>query len=281
MVVPAPARLPLLLEELKIRAGDLIYLHTSFSRLGYLELSPDQFIDELLGYLGPQSTVVVPSFAWHLDPGARPWKGYADYYRIRPTFDVARTRSNIGVIPETFRRRAGARRSLDFWWSVAALGPLAESLTEGQEHVLEPYGPDSSFGRLHQHGVTILALGVSLNTTSLAPVVDQALGSDHTGPLFSTRPEQATVIDCHGHRMTTEAYWLLPEVVRWIKPSRVIQDSGGLGGAIRRVDRGEVLHFAYSFDDYFRHGVRLGRESMSAGRPVPWLEEYAEQSRPE
>src|SRR5258706_16065972 len=129
MVVPASARLPPLLEQLKIRAGDLIYLHTSFSRLAYLELSPDQFIDELLGYLGPQSTVVVPSFAWHLDHGARPWKGYADYYRIRPAFDVARTSSNIGVIPETFRRRAGARRSLDFWWSVAAIGPRAESIT--------------------------------------------------------------------------------------------------------------------------------------------------------
>lgn len=141
-----------LLERLEVPVGGLVYLHTSFSRIRYLELGPSEFIDSLLDYLGPQGTLTMPSFSWNVDPSERPWKGYADYFQGRQVFDVQRTAANIGAVPELFRQRQGVLRGVNYWWSVAACGPLAEELTYAQEKVVHPAGPDSSFGLIHHHG---------------------------------------------------------------------------------------------------------------------------------
>src|SRR5579864_284626 len=95
-----------LLDRLDVRAGDVIYLHTSFSRLTYLELGPQEMLEALLARLGAYGTLAVPSFAWSLDRlGTQP--GYADYLRQRPVFDMRQTPANVGLVPETFRGMRG------------------------------------------------------------------------------------------------------------------------------------------------------------------------------
>jgi hypothetical protein len=263
-----------LLDRLHVGAGGLVYLHTSFSRLAHLELTPHELIDELMAHLGPSGTLVLPSFAWNVDRSARPWKGYADYYRERPPFDVRRTPANIGLIPELFRTYPGVRRSAHYWWSVAARGPLAEEITIGQEEVVFPYGAQSSFGRLYRLPTTILGLGVTLNTTSLAPVVDHELGDEHTQAILSDRLEEGVVVDETGRRTLTRSYWLLPEVVRLIKPERVCSSTGALGGAIRRADHEGTIQFAYPFEAYFTRALALGRAAAAEQQPMPWLDAY-------
>ncbi|MEQ1908689.1 MAG: AAC(3) family N-acetyltransferase [Vicinamibacterales bacterium] len=267
-------RLRRLLDELEVQAGDLVYLHTSFSRLRHLGLSPTAFLDVLIEHLGPAGTLVSPSFAWHLDPLARPWSGYARYYVERPVFDVRTTPANIGLIPELFRQRPGVRRSTHFWWSVAALGPLAEIIIQEQEDVTHPYGHNSAFSRMHRHGVKILGLGVTLNTTSLAPIVDHELGDRHTQRILSADLEEGVVVDTEGRRIVTRAYWLLPEVVRLIAPSEVFDRAQGLDGRLRRVDEGATIQFAYPFQAYFVSAMRLGTDAAVQGERMPWLRRF-------
>jgi hypothetical protein len=274
MSAPAP-RFRRLLDELGISAGDLVFLHTSFHWLRHLELSPREILDTLAEHLSPSGTMVLPSFGWHLDGTQRPWKGYADYYRTRPVFDVRSTPANIGVIPETFRTMPGVRRSLHYWWSVAARGPLADFLVSDQHEVLHPYGADSTFGRLYRAGAKVLGLGVSLNTSSLAPVVDQELGGRHTQAVFSETPEEGVVIDRDGRRMVTRGYWLLPDVVRLIEPSRVIERTDGLEGRMLQASHEDAIHFAYVFRDYLECALRLAAPVVADGRRVPWLERYS------
>jgi aminoglycoside 3-N-acetyltransferase len=249
-----------LLDRLGIDRGDLVYAHTSFSRLGHLDLTPSALIDALLDRLGPSGTLVVPSFAWHLDPAARPWKGYAEYFAARPVFDVRNTPSNIGVVPELFRRRPGVLRSAHYWWSVAAHGPLAERVTCGQEIVDFPYGPDSSFGRLVRLDAKVLGLGVTCNTTSLAPVVDHDLGDRHPQQVLTSDAQDGVVIDENGVEHRTRSFWLLPEVVRLIKPSVVMEESAAMAGAVIRVDHESTIQFAYPVRAYYDEGLRLGAE---------------------
>jgi hypothetical protein len=263
-----------LLERLGICSGDLVYLHTSFSRLRHLDLTPEELLSGLLVRLGPSGTLVVPSFAWNLDRTQRPWKGYADYFAMRPVFDVRNTPANIGLVPEMFRQWPGVRRSVHFWWSVTAKGPLADDITDRQQSVVHPYGPDSAFGRLTRLGAKILGLGVSLNTTSLAPVVDHELGPIHTQTLFTEELQDGVVIDEQGRRLVTRAFWLLPEVVRCIKPSELIARSERLQREIRRADVGETIQFAYRFDAYLEEGLRLGRDAAARHARMPWLEGY-------
>src|SRR5277367_4796974 len=106
------------LAELNVNAGDLIFLHTSFKRLAYLNLTPQQIIEHLVERIGSTGTLVMPSYAWNIDRTARPWKSYSDYYRERTPFDVATTPSTMGFITEVFRRTPGVKRSVSSWYSI-------------------------------------------------------------------------------------------------------------------------------------------------------------------
>jgi aminoglycoside N3'-acetyltransferase len=260
-----------LLDELRIGAGDVVFLHTSFSRLRYLALSPSELIGAVLARLGRDGTLAMPSYAWHLDPTGRPWKGYAEYFARRPPFDVRRTPSNMGAVPEAFRAWKGVQRSLDFWWPICVVGPLAEAIVAGQETVVHPYGPGSAFARLQAAGVKMLGLGVTLNTTSLALIPDLLLGPRHPHRVFTDEPQSATVIDAEGSARVTRSFWLLPEVVRLIKPSAVFELSESLTGRTRRADVGDTIHFAYRFEDYCSEAMRLAGEALAEGHPLPWL----------
>jgi len=256
-----------LLEDLHVPVGGLVYLHTSFSRMAALELTPSQFIEGLLDYLGPEGTLTMPSFSWNIDGGQRPWKGYADYFRGDQVFDVVNTSANIGAVPETFRQRSGVLRGVNYWWSVAACGPLAETLTEAQDAVEHPAGPGSSFARIHQHGGFLLGLGVTLNTTSLAFLPDYELNNQ---AFVTSEPRRGLVVDRQGRTKDTWSYWVRPESVRYVKPERVF--STPLQGMRLREGDG-VIQFAYPYRSYHQQAVRLGREAQAQGRPSPWWEE--------
>lgn len=263
-----------LLERLDILPGDVIYLHTSFKRMAYLNLTGEQFLSILIERLGDKGTLVLPSFAWNLDKSQRPWKGYNDYFQSRPVFDVRETRANIGWIPELFRQMPRVYRSVNYWWAICARGPLAEELTNGQERVQHPYGPGSSFDMLRIYGAKILGLGVSLNTTSLAPVADYALGSHHTQRVFTVEPEKGTVINHDGVRVETYSFWLQPDVVRLIKPGALIEQSDELRASVLRADENSNINFSYPYSVYHREALRLGEAACAKGQAVPWLKDY-------
>ena len=80
----------------------------------------------------------------------------------QPVFDLRRTPSNVGVIPETFRTMPGVLRSLHPTHSVCASGPLAGELAAGHELDVTPVGPHSPFRKLAEAGGSILFLGCGL-----------------------------------------------------------------------------------------------------------------------
>lgn len=247
--------------------------------MAYLSLTGEEFINILVERLGSRGTLVLPSFAWNLDKTERPWKGYNDYFQSRPIFDVRQTPANIGWVPELFRHMPGVLRSTNYWWPICARGALAAELTTAQERVIHPYGPGSSFDLLRIHEVKILGLGVSLNTTSLAPVADYALGAEHTQQVFTDEPQRGVVVDERGTTVETYSYWLLPEVVRLIKPGELIEESDELRASVLRADEGSNINFSYPYSVYHSVALGLGRESCAEGRAVPWLRNYVLKKR--
>ena len=267
-------RLEELLEKLDIRSGDLVFLHISYNWMSYLGLDGTQIIDVLISYLTPSGTLVMPSYAWLLDKSHRPWKGYADFFYQPAIFDVRNTPTNMGWIPELFRGMPGVKRSLSYFWPICARGTLACELTAAQEKVIHPYAKTSSFGMLFEFGVKILGLGVTLNTTSLALVADYALGDRHPHCVFSAEPQSGIVVDYNGRAIETKSYRLLPEVVRLIKPEKVIENSPLLRRLTKRVDEGETIQFSYPYHIYHQEAVRLGDQAYKSNTKVPWLEDY-------
>lgn len=144
------------LQKQGVKEGDVLMVHSSLSKMGYVEGGPDTVINALMKTVGRTGTLMMPSF-----PGV----GFSyDYLKTNPIFDVRNTVSKMGIVTELFRNRKDVKRSLHPTDPVCALGPQADYLTEDHFGQITPYNSFSPFYRLCELRGKILLLGVDLNS---------------------------------------------------------------------------------------------------------------------
>ncbi len=141
------------LRRLGLRPGDLVHVHSSLSSLGYVIGGAEAVVDALLAGVGPEGTVMVPTFN----------HGRAEIFDVRSTPSVS------GAITEALWRRPQARRSVHPTHPLAAIGPLARQLTQGHLE-LRTFDADSPLGRCGRLGGWVLLLGVGMNVNTSAHV---------------------------------------------------------------------------------------------------------------
>jgi aminoglycoside 3-N-acetyltransferase len=157
------------LRQLGIADGDVLLVHSSLRSFGYVEGGPEAVIDALLESAGAGGTVMVPTLT-----GRR-----KDSAESPPVFDVRNTPCWTGTIPETFRKRPSAIRSLHATHSVAAVGPAAVFLTSGHAKSPTPCGQDSPYLRLAELDGKVVFLGVGLNVCTLLHTVEELAQSPY------------------------------------------------------------------------------------------------------
>jgi aminoglycoside 3-N-acetyltransferase len=135
---------------LGVKPGGYLLVHSSYKSLGSGVDGPAQVIETLRAALGEEGTLLLPTLSFESVP--------AD----RRVFDVRTTPSDVGAIPEYFRKMPGVQRSLHPTHSVAAAGRDAEKITG--EHAMDdsPVGRYSPFRKLRDLGGQILMLGCGL-----------------------------------------------------------------------------------------------------------------------
>jgi aminoglycoside 3-N-acetyltransferase len=129
------------LRELGSKKGEIVGVHSSLSSFGYVEGGADTVINALIEVVGREGTIVMPTHSTNLAKVKLAPKevaaGASWLYQILP-YNHKETPCSTGVIPETFRKRKGAMRSLHPVFSVAAIGPKAKEIVEaGSENVLK------------------------------------------------------------------------------------------------------------------------------------------------
>jgi len=149
------------LREVGLSEGDVVLVHSSLSSFGHVEGGADAVIDALLEAVGDGGTVVVPTFTWgpfHEAEGV--------------TLDLRETscKSEVGIIPETFRLRGEAVRSTHICHSVAAIGPLTR---EVMGHGVSSFGAGSTFHALYDHDAWNLLLGVEFTSCTELHAVEE------------------------------------------------------------------------------------------------------------
>jgi aminoglycoside 3-N-acetyltransferase len=162
------------LRALGVPRGGTVLVHSSLRALGWVVGGAEAVVEALLAALGPDGTLVVPSFStgrtepsnWQHPPVPESW--WPVIRAETPPYDprVSSTRQ-MGAIVDCVLRWPGARRSAHPHLSFAALGPLASSVLE--PHPL-PYGvgEESPLARLYDLDAYVLLLGVGhANNTSL------------------------------------------------------------------------------------------------------------------
>jgi len=131
------------LRALGVEAGGVLLVHTSFRATRPVEGGPAGLIRALRAALGPDGTLVMPSWG---DDGDVP-------------FDPLRTpaAADLGVVADTFWRLPHVARS-DHPFAFAAAGPLAERILS-DPLPLPPHRPESPVGRVHELDGQVLLLG--------------------------------------------------------------------------------------------------------------------------
>ncbi|MBI1291935.1 hypothetical protein GC173_11935 [bacterium] len=147
------------LREAGVRDGDLLVVHSSLSRVGWIQGGPLDALAALRAVLGPRGTLVMPTFTFNLSCWGM------------PPFDPERTPSRVGVLTDALRHLDGSVRSSHPTHSVAAIGPLAADLI-GDRIDYEPLGIGSPLDRAQMMGGRILLIGVGQNRNSTVHVAE-------------------------------------------------------------------------------------------------------------
>lgn len=132
------------LHTLGVETGGVLLVHTSFRATRPVEGGPLGLIESLRDALGPDGTLVMPS-----------WSGEDDQPFDRTTTSAD---PSLGVVADMFWRRPGVLRS-DHCFACAAAGARASSILS-DPLPLPPHIPESPVGRVHQEDGQVLLLGV-------------------------------------------------------------------------------------------------------------------------
>lgn len=133
------------LGRLGIGRGGVLLVHTSYRAIRPVEGGPARLIHALREALGPDGTLVMPS-----------WSGDDDqpFDRKRSAVDA-----DLGVVAQIFWQLPGVLRA-DHFHAFAAVGPKAECVLQ-DPLPLPPHIAKSPVGRVHELGGQVLLLGVN------------------------------------------------------------------------------------------------------------------------
>lgn len=144
---PVPVAKPTVVEHLRdlgVPRGAVLLVHTAYSLTGPIEGGPDGLIDALLEAIGPEGTLVMPS-----------WTEDDDEIFDPSSYEVD---DHLGVVADEFWQRPGVVRGTHPF-AMAALGPRAGEIA-GAPLVLPPHAPNSGIAKVHDLDGWVLLLGV-------------------------------------------------------------------------------------------------------------------------
>jgi aminoglycoside N3'-acetyltransferase len=186
--------------SLGVREGSTLCVHTSLSRLGYVDGGPSTVIDALLDAVGPQGTVLMPAFSMS--------GTMLSWVESGAVFDVRASPSRVGAVPEAFRTRGGVVRSLHPTNSVAGIGPAAAAILDGHERSLTPYGYETPYGRLVDRDDAFILM-LDTHVQSLLHHLQERVGFPN---LFLDGQRRVEFVDYEGSERSMETKVMRPKL---------------------------------------------------------------------
>ena len=178
------------LEQVGIKSGDDICVHTSIMRLGRNLVSKEQLLGTLVAALreviGPTGTLLMPTFTYS--------------YCHQQVYDVRNTPSTMGTLTEYYRKLPECQRTLDPIFSFAISGCHTDFYLH--ENMSSCFGPNCVYDLLTQRDGKIVIFGdkrtgyTYLHYTEEKEKVDYRFHKTFSGiTINATGQEQQTSID--------------------------------------------------------------------------------------
>ena len=199
-----------------------LLVHSSLSKIGYVEGGAQTVVNALLEYVDPTSTLLMPT---------SPVVTLQAKHDL-DVFDVANTPSKMGSITEFFRSNSATHRSAHPLEPVAAFGPRAMEYTALHHKDTTAYGMNSPWLKHMENAGQILYLGTTLinSGTSLHAVEDFISHEKFKFPIYLGDRRTFTVL-LEGQRLSITSTVHNPE---WSKKRKcdglisLLEDKGGL-----------------------------------------------------
>lgn len=161
--------------QLGVEPGQVILLHSSLSRIGWVVGGAETVVWALLDVLGTEGTLMVPTHStdnsepshWEAPPVPESWWQIVRDHM--PAYDPLRTKTRqMGAIADMVRHWRGAKRSDHPQNSFAAVGAQRDFLVGGTTPLTESLGEASPLGAVYALDGHVLLLGVPhANNTSM------------------------------------------------------------------------------------------------------------------
>ena len=98
------------LESIGLPQGAVMMVHSSLKSFGQVPGGAETVIKTIINFLSPGGTLLMPGLS------------YLSVRSDNPVFNVSKTPSCVGIIPETFRRMEGVKRSMHPTHSMCGIG---------------------------------------------------------------------------------------------------------------------------------------------------------------
>ena len=211
------------LGALGIATGDTLLVHSAFLRDSGYTGTAGEIVDALIARVGDDGNVVMMSM---------PYSGSSErYVATAPVFDVARSPTALGMIAETFRRRAGVLRSANPLHPITAHGPLADWLTADHDQSAYSCGRGSPFERFLSLDGKLLFYDASYSSMTFMHYVEDHFRARLPVALYDDEPVALTIRDRDGRERRLRQYFFSREARerRHFAPvEQALRDSGAL-----------------------------------------------------
>ncbi len=139
-----------LLEKGNVTKGDVLIIHSAYSSVKQYFKSPNDLLQEVLDYLGPEGTLLIPTFNF------TSWSN-SHYY------DIVETPSEMGILTEIARMRKDGVRTKHPIYSFMVFGKLKDEFEKCEDK--EAFGENSVFSLFHKMNGNIMSIGLDFNSS--------------------------------------------------------------------------------------------------------------------
>lgn len=185
-----------LTEKLGLVKGDSLFIHSSTISL-FFDFPFTKIITILLEIVGEEGTLLFPTSQLRVRA--------EDYLKDDPIFDVRKTKTEMGFLPEYARRLRHSFRSLHPTNSVVAIGKNAQLLTNEHHKSIYPCGEQSPYYKIMEYNGKYIGIGVRPeNTMTFIHTVEDVLKDKFPIETRAKQVYKCKVIDKEGKAQTVE-----------------------------------------------------------------------------
>ena len=222
----------ILIKRLNVKKNSVVFVHSSIDSLN-LSFSFYKVLTILLEVVGEEGTIVFP--CWHFNYRAE------EYLNKNKIFDVKKSPTVMGILPEIARHFKNAKRSLHPTNSVVAVGKHANELVKDHHKSIYPDDENSPFYKIINYDGIIIGLGVSTNHLSFVHCVEDVLKDKFPIKTRTDKVYKGIVIDYTGKE----------QIVRTLAACKQIKNRDIEGYIKKYVSRSICMDFKIHGVKYF------------------------------